>query len=57
MEGVTNEKKEEIFLIAKLDLITLGTIKLPKPKILNVTIFGAKVDTKDLMFNFPHYKG
>jgi hypothetical protein len=31
MEGVTNEK-EEIFLIAKPDSFTLGTITIPETK-------------------------
>jgi hypothetical protein len=26
-------------------------------KILSVAIFGAKVNTKDLTFNFPHFEG
>jgi len=30
MEGVTNEEEEEIFLVAKMDLITFRTITLPK---------------------------
>jgi hypothetical protein len=57
MEGVTNEEEENIILVAKLDIIMLGTITLLEPKILNATIFGAKVGIKDLMFNFPHSKG
>jgi len=56
MEGVTNEE-EEIFLTSYLNLFALGTITLPKPKILSVVIFSAKVGTKDLTFNFPHFNG
>jgi hypothetical protein len=56
IEGVTN-KEENIFLIIKLALFTLGTITLPKLDIFSVAIFGAKVDTKDFMFNFPHFEG
>ncbi len=56
MEGVTNEE-EKIFLTTKLDLFTLRTITLLKPDIFSVAIFGAKVNTKDFMFNFPHYEG
>ncbi len=41
MEGII-DKEEEIFLVAKLYLFTLGTITLSKPKILNIVIFGAK---------------
>jgi hypothetical protein len=56
MEGVI-DKEEEIFLATKPDLFTLGTITLSKPKKFSAVIFGAKVGTKDLTFNFPHSKG
>jgi hypothetical protein len=56
MEGITNEE-EEIFLVAKLDLFIIKTITLLKSKILSATIFGAKIGTENLMFNFPHSKG
>ncbi len=39
------DKKEEIFFIAKPNLFTIGFITLPESKILNATIFGAKVST------------
>ncbi len=55
MEGITNEE-EEIFLTSHSNLFALGIITLPKPKILSVVIFSAKVGTKDLTFNFPHFK-
>ncbi len=51
------DKEEEIFLATKLYLFTLGTITLLKPKKFSVVIFGAKVGTKDLTFNFPQSKG
>ncbi len=53
MEGVTN-KEEEILLTLDSNLFTLGTIALLELEILSVVIFDAKVDTKDLTFNFPH---
>jgi hypothetical protein len=56
MEGVINEE-EEIFLTSYSNLFTQKTITLLELVILNVGIFGAKVDTKDLTFNFPHSKG
>lgn len=55
MEGITYEE-EEISFAREPNLPTLGTITLPKPKIFNVAIFGAEVDTKDLLFNFSHFK-
>jgi hypothetical protein len=54
MEGVTNEK---IFLVTKPNLFIIRTITLLELEILNATIFGAKIGTKNLMFNFPHSKG
>jgi hypothetical protein len=57
MEGVTNKEEKEILLTKKLDIIMLGIITLLELKNFNVAIFGAKVNTKDLMFNFPHSKG
>jgi hypothetical protein len=49
MEGVTDEE-EEIIFATKPNLFTFGTITLSEPKILNATIFGAKVNTKDLKY-------
>ncbi len=49
MEGVTNEE-EEILFATKSNLFTLGTITLLELKIFNATIFGAKVNTKDLKY-------
>lgn len=56
MENII-DKKEKIFFIAKPNLFTIGIITLPKPKILSVTIYGAKVGTEDLTFNFSHFEG
>jgi hypothetical protein len=44
MENVIDEK-EEIFLIDKPNLFTIGIITLPKPKKINATFFGVKVGT------------
>jgi hypothetical protein len=44
MEGVTDEE-EQIFFAIELNLFTFGTITLSELKILNATIFGAKVNT------------
>jgi hypothetical protein len=49
MEGVIEEEKE-IFFTTKLNLFTFETITL-----LELEIFIVEVDTKDLMFNFPHF--
>jgi hypothetical protein len=35
----------------------IGIITLPKLKISNVAVFGAKVGIENLMFNFPHFEG
>jgi hypothetical protein len=51
------DKKKEIFFIVELNLFTIGTITLLEPKKINATIFGEKIGTKDLTFNFPHFKG
>ncbi len=56
MEGITYEE-EEIFFIIKPNLFTLWTITLLEQKILNATIFGVVIRTKDPTFNFPHLKG
>jgi hypothetical protein len=56
MDGMI-DKEEEIFLATKSDLFTLGIITLSKPKQFSAIIFGAKVGTKELTFNFPHSKG
>jgi len=55
MEGVIDEK-EKIFFTIKPNLFTLGTITLLELEILSAIIFGAKVSTKDFMFNFPHFE-
>jgi hypothetical protein len=49
MEGVIEEEKE-IFFTTKLNLFTFETITL-----LELEIFIVEVDTKDHMFNFPHF--
>jgi hypothetical protein len=56
MEGITYEE-EEIFFARESNLFALGSITLLELKILNVAIFNAEVDTKDLSFNFSHFEG
>jgi hypothetical protein len=55
MERITYEE-EKIFFARKPNLFTIGTIPLSKLKFFNAVIFGAKVNTKDLSFNFSHIK-
>jgi hypothetical protein len=45
MKGITNEEKK-VLLTIELNLFTIGTITLPKPNILNATIFNGKIVLK-----------
>jgi hypothetical protein len=56
IKGITNEE-EKILCMIEPNLFTIQTITLLKSEILNVGIFGAKINTKDLTFNFPHSEG
>jgi hypothetical protein len=49
-DGNTNEE-EEILFTTKLDLFKIETIPQLELKILNVVIFDAKVDFKDLQLS------
>jgi hypothetical protein len=51
MEGITKEEEED------LDLYLIISITTPKMEIFNAVVFGAKISTKDLTFNFLHYEG
>jgi hypothetical protein len=55
-EWVTNEE-EEILFTTKLNLFRIETIMQLELKIFSVIILDAKVDFKDLMFNFLHFEG
>jgi hypothetical protein len=51
MEGITKGK------INKLDVYSIITITLLESKNFNAVVFGAKISTEDLTFNFPHSEG
>jgi hypothetical protein len=53
-----NHKQKIIIFFAKEpNMFMIKTITLLKPKICNVVVFGAKVGTENLTFNFPHFEG
>jgi hypothetical protein len=56
-DGRSHRQRRKIFLVVKLNLFTFETITLLESKILNATIFGVEIGTKELTFNFPHFEG